>query len=67
MKEENKVNHVSNDNLMSDNDMKDKENLDKSISMGFVEDVNGDENELSEKLVPDGERKNDLYSFFKLT
>ena len=66
--EENEVNHINNDNLMSDNDMKDKENLDKSISMGFVEGGNGDENELSGKLVQDGERKNDFnISFFKLT
>ena len=65
--EVNEVNHVNNDNLMSDNDMKDKENLDKSISMGFVEGGNGDENELSGKLVQDGERKNDFnISFFKL-
>ena len=63
--EENEVNHENNDNLismgtlMSGNNMKDRENLDKSISMGFVEDV-----ELGGKLVPDGKRQSEFYSFF---
>ena len=63
--EENEVNHENNDNLismgtlMSGNNMKDRENLDKSISMGFVEDV-----ELGGKLVPDGKRQSEFLFFF---
>ena len=71
---ENEVNHENDDNLismgtlMSGNNMKDRENLDKSISMGFVQDVDdgvqvnktshelGD-NLIPRKLVPDGERQ----------
>ena len=63
--EENEVNHENNDNLismgtlMSGNNMKDRENLDKSISMGFVEDV-----ELGGNFVPDGKRQSEFLFFF---